>query len=208
MSILDNSNLVKAKLAVMRECGYVQKQGRIQGQGNYTYAKESDFIAAIRPAMIEAGLTFTPVACEVIKSETNDKKVHVVLTRTFRLSHESGEHEEISTVGEGIDYGDKACNKAMTAAKKYALREAFLIETGDDPDDTSSEALTKPKPAPKPAPKPDVATIIANIETHCKTIEQLQTYFKANVKGLTPGDLEAVVAAKDKRKAELTQVAQ
>lgn len=138
-----NPNLVKAKLAVMRTVGYVQKHGKMTAGGSYTYAKEGDFIFAIRPAMLDAGLTFAPVGCETVTTESFDranggKSFRVVVKRTFRLSHESGEHEDIVTLGEGIDVGDKACNKAMTAAKKYALREAFLIETGDDPDDTPS----------------------------------------------------------------------
>lgn len=154
-----NPNLVKAKLAVMSQVGYVQKQGKMQGGGSYTYAKEGDFIAAIRPEMIAAGLAFSPVSCELLdKTEIPRDKggftFRVVVKRTFRLSHESGEFEDIVTVGEGMDVGDKACNKAMTAAKKYALREAFLIETGDDPDDTPSQALAagcaaKPHDSPK-----------------------------------------------------------
>ena len=38
--------------------------------------------------------------------------------------------------GEGSDTGDKASNKALTGAYKYALRQTFCIETGDDPAST------------------------------------------------------------------------
>jgi hypothetical protein len=143
------SLLQKAKIAVMRQVGYVQKSARMQGGGgNYTYARESDFIAAIRPAMIEAGLTLVPSRTDVVHHEvfttSGNKTSHrVIVRRVFQLAHESGESEQIDGIGEGTDFGDKASYKAMTGALKYALRQAFLIETGDDPDDAESEQYAR-----------------------------------------------------------------
>ena len=50
--------------------------------------------------------------------------------------------EIISTTGEGADSGDKAAGKAMTSALKYALRQAFLMESGTDPDKFASQEVT------------------------------------------------------------------
>ena len=56
-------------------------------------------------------------------------------TRRFCVEHvESGEQAFVEVFAEASDQGDKRASKAMTLAKKYALREFFLIETGDDPD--------------------------------------------------------------------------
>jgi hypothetical protein len=55
---------------------------------------------------------------------------------------------DIQTTGEGADSGDKSSNKAMTGGYKYALRQVFCIETGDDPDKYPSEERVTPKPAP------------------------------------------------------------
>ena len=59
----------------------------------------------------------------------------VLYPQTFRFIHTaSGDYIDVPILGEASDVGDKASNKAMTAALKYALRQTFLIETGDDPD--------------------------------------------------------------------------
>ena len=46
---------------------------------------------------------------------------------------------------------NKAIYKAMTGAFKYALRQTFIIETGDDPDKTPSTELEGKEPAKKRA---------------------------------------------------------
>ena len=42
-----------------------------------------------------------------------------------------------------MDVGDKSANKAATGLLKYALRQTFLIETGDDPDAESSNGMER-----------------------------------------------------------------
>lgn len=132
------TNLAAAKKAVMEKVGYVQKT-KTQGL-NYTFASETELIAALRPAMIEAGLVMTPIMASVLSDESLPTKSggtqrRLTILRQFRLTHvDTGEYETIEVLGEAADSGDKAAGKAMTHAKKYALRDAFLIETGDDPD--------------------------------------------------------------------------
>lgn len=135
--------LAAAKLKVMAAVPYVQKQ---HGQGlGYTFAGEAAFIDKLHPAMVAAGLTIAPEKMELVHQEVyttakGSKMNRVVVLATYRLTHAgSGESEPIQTFGEGADSGDKSVNKAMTGAYKYALRQAFLIETGNDPDETPSE---------------------------------------------------------------------
>lgn len=138
-----HKNLAAAKLAVMRKVGYVQKTKPKEGQNygiSYSFAGEAAIIEAIRPAMIEAGLELEPAGVELVdnsiavtKNGTNMR--HILGRYTFRLTHaESGEHRDIIVLGEAMDAGDKAAAKAATIAYKYALRQTFIIETGDDPD--------------------------------------------------------------------------
>jgi len=47
----------------------------------------------------------------------------------------------------GQDGGDKSVPKSLTIALKYALRQAFLMETGDDPDVHQPVAPTAPLPS-------------------------------------------------------------
>lgn len=135
------SNIYNAILRVYQKVGYILKTGHNSSQ-NYRYASESDLIEALRPAMIEEGLICFPY---VIRGECNritskDKNVevtknHATYIYTFRIVHaESGTHIDIEAAGEGIGNDDKSSYKAATGAQKYALRQLFLIETGDDPD--------------------------------------------------------------------------
>lgn len=134
---------------------YVQKTGQMQGPMRYSYAKEGDFIAAIRPLMETHGVTIRPraveaVLTEVIETQTQNgtrRQNRAVVRVTFELLHTSGDKADVQTFGEGIDSGDKAFNKAMTGAMKYAMRQTFCVETGDDPDDTPSHEQERAKPA-------------------------------------------------------------
>jgi hypothetical protein len=138
-------SLARALNLVMAEVGYVQKTGTMQGPARYSYAREADFIAALRPAMVKHGLCMLPRAVEVLTAEVVHTSAgkpanRVVVRTTFGLLHApSGETLIVQALGEGQDVGDKATNKAMTGAMKYALRQSFCIETGDDPDDTPSQ---------------------------------------------------------------------
>lgn len=159
------SELAKAKILVMAKVPYIQKE-RKQGL-NYSFAGEAAILEKLHPALREAGLAWAVSGCELVASEQYTTKggssMNRVLVRaTYTLTHaESGQAETIQSLGEGSDSGDKATSKAMTSALKYALRQTFLIETGDDPDHTPSEqqerGASRPAPQqrqPAPAAKP------------------------------------------------------
>jgi hypothetical protein len=139
---------LKAKLAVMRDVKYLRKDKRMQAGGSYTYIGESAIVRRLRRAMIENGIAVAPINMELVSRESfqtakGGTSHSTILKVTWRFSHESGQSEDVTTIGEAADHGDKASNKSMTAAKKYALLLWGLIETGDDPDDTSSEQFRR-----------------------------------------------------------------
>ena len=136
-------NVHQAINQLMGRVGYVQKE---QSQGlNYSFASEPAFIQAVRPHMVDLGLTIRQIGVEPIEFETyQTKKGSTAFSRIYEFVFEwvhtpSGTSMTVTAVGEGTDYGDKASNKAMTVALKYALRQTLLIETGDDPDQFSSD---------------------------------------------------------------------
>lgn len=63
----------------------------------------------------------------------------------FHLTATDGSFVTIRNVGEAMDSGDKAMNKAMSIALKYALLQLFLIPTEEkkDPDYLSEELQGK-----------------------------------------------------------------
>jgi len=139
--------------AVYKKIGYVHKGGNVDGGGmRYSFAKESDFIAALRPEMIAAGISQHAKEMTVISNErietvrrSNDGNQYssyqfrVCVKAVYRFTHGASKTwRDVESFGEGMDSGDKAFNKAMTGANKYAFRQTFMIETGDDPDKYAS----------------------------------------------------------------------
>ena len=142
-----HENIHQAINAVMSEVGYVKKTK--SGGLNYSFAGESALIAALRPAMVEHGIYMHVLKIENVTRESyttakGTAMVNTVITATIRFSHVSGTYIDVSSTGEGSDAGDKSANKAMTVLYKYAMRQTFCIETGDDPDKFASEER-KPK---------------------------------------------------------------
>lgn len=126
--------------AVMREVGYVNKGGTVAyGNTNYKFAGEADMIKAIRPAMVDAGLMLIPLSAEYSASSKSGDIVNC----TYTLAHIDGGSMIVAAVGQGKDVGDKAIPKALTGAFKYAMRQLFMIETGDDPDRHASGKTDK-----------------------------------------------------------------
>lgn len=145
----EHKDIYAAMAAAYHECGYVQKDTR-KGL-NYTYASEASLIKALRPALLKHGIVVFPtttevVANEVYKTGSGSSMNRVQVLVTYRFTHASGTYIDVQAAGEGADVGDKATAKAMTIAYKYALRQAFLIETGDDPDETPSETQRRDQP--------------------------------------------------------------
>ena len=147
-----------AMLAIMNEVSYIQKER--SKDVNYTLKTENAVIQAIRPAMLKHGVYMYPVGVkDASHSQFEAGKYkniwnRIVATHVYRFVHaESDTHIDVEVLGDGADTGDKAGNKSMTTSKKYALLEAFLLETGDDPDTTPSSEMTRSsKPAKVTAP--------------------------------------------------------
>lgn len=129
-----------AKLAeIMKEVGYIQKGGTNSAQG-YKYVMASQVADAIREKLADKNIILVPVGAQVIETgrTPSEKQSLLTLKYTWRfIDGDSGETIDFESVGSGADSGDKAPYKAATGALKYALLTAFLIPTGDDPENDS-----------------------------------------------------------------------
>ncbi len=85
------------------------------------------------------------ISREVTERQTKNGGVmfYVVCGMEFDfVSAEDGTKHTVSAVGEAMDSGDKATNKAMSAAYKYAALMTFCIPTeGDNDADASTHEL-------------------------------------------------------------------
>ena len=151
--IPEPKNVHEAINHVMGRVGYVQKQ---RGKNlKYTFAGETALIEAIRPHMVDVGLIFYQSGVELIERNEFTAKsgalgINILARFEWTWVHVASETSiTVTSLGEAADYGDKAANKAMTAAMKYNMRQTLVIETGDDPDTTPStdyEQETEPSP--------------------------------------------------------------
>jgi len=139
---MEHKNIHEAINGVMKEVGYVQKEKK-QGL-NYSFASEAALIQALRPVMVEHGIYAYVIEVLKIYRDNYSTKSGTVMTNTLehgkvRFQHVHSEtFIDVEATGEGADAGDKSANKAMTGMLKYALRQTFMIETGDDPDKDAS----------------------------------------------------------------------
>jgi hypothetical protein len=66
------------------------------------------------------------------------------------VSAEDGSSHTAQAYGEAMDSGDKATNKAMSAAYKYACMEVFCIPTEGNPDADAETHEVAPREAHRP----------------------------------------------------------
>ena len=133
---------------VMAEIGAVEKN-RKNEQQKYSFRGIEDFYQAAHPAFVKHGVFCVPkvIGHEATSFEkSNDQGRitiwrHVTVTVEHRFYAPDGSHVDVTTMGEGLDNSDKATNKAMSGAMKYALIELFSVPTQDveDADRTSPE---------------------------------------------------------------------
>ncbi len=154
-------NLTKAVIAVMKAVKGIEKNSNIgYGRNAYKGVSDKDVKEVYSKAMADNGLCIFPIDIQedttVERWKEGDKYKQSVFCRVntkYLLCHTSGETQQISGLGHGIDSQDKAAGKATTYAMKYALLYTFMTPTGaiDDADTTHSDTIDTPK---KEAPKP------------------------------------------------------
>ena len=127
--------LAAAICAVMNDVGTVAKDGTNSHFG-YSFTSEAAILRACRTAMATHGLAMVPAGITGLHSEQFGQKgrFRTEAIVIYRLMHTSGETQDVAVIAAGVDGEDKGPYKAMTGALKYALRQTFLIPTGDDPE--------------------------------------------------------------------------
>lgn len=134
------SQLIYKKMSeVMKEIKSVSKDQKNTAQG-YKFRGIDQFVNALYPALTKHGVFMAP-RCVKEQHEIRDVTrsngkagydKHVNILVEFDFFAEDGSKVTVGPIpGEGLDSGDKATNKAMSAALKYALIQTFSIPTED-----------------------------------------------------------------------------
>jgi hypothetical protein len=121
----------------------------------YKFRGIDDVYNAISPLLGEHGLCILP---RMIRRECQERLTakgsaifYVIVEAEFDfVAAEDGSVHVVRTFGEAMDMSDKATNKAMSAAYKYAAMQAFAIPTEGDNDTENHNIEPEPAAAPKP----------------------------------------------------------
>ncbi len=134
--------------AIMGEIDAVGKNKKNQVQG-FMYRGIDDVMNAINPALVKYKVFIVPEVLEQSREERKTNKgtplLYSICKMKFKFCAEDGSCVEAITIGEGMDSGDKATNKAMAIAFKYACFQIFCIPTEEMKDPDSDSHQIKPK---------------------------------------------------------------
>lgn len=183
-------NIYQTISDVMAEIGFIGKDTKNQMQG-FMYRGIDAVMNALNPALIKHKLFIVPEVLEQTREERQNSKgttlIYSICKVKYTFFAEDGSSVSATVIGEGMDSGDKATNKAMSIAFKYACFQVFCIPTEEmvDPDAECHEVVPKKKPVGKDIAQEKVES--AKIETLKKMIkrdniseEKLLSIYKIN----------------------------
>lgn len=214
MKVYQAINKVQAELA---KIGITKSRTNQQG-ATYKFRGIDDIFNTISPLLAEHGLCILPrvLARECVERITSKGSAIFYVTVEVEFDFvcaEDGSKHTVKTFGEAMDMSDKATNKAMSAAYKYAALQAFAIPTeGDNDADAHTpevSARTAPTAAPikkSPLTENQVADFLAAIDGAADETELTAAYKAAYRVAQAQGDQAAIVkftTTKDAKKAEL-----
>ena len=200
MKVYQSINAVQKELSTI---GITKDRTNTQGSG-YKFRGIDDVYNAIAPLLAKHGLCILPRVltreCVERLSKNGGALFYVTVEVEFDfVSAEDGSKHTVKTFGEAMDSGDKATNKAMSAAYKYAAFQAFSIPTESDNDEDASTHDVQPK-----LTESGLKAHLADI-ADCNTSDELKNaYFEAiKAAGNDQAAKDAIIKAKDAKKATL-----
>jgi hypothetical protein len=193
----------------------ISKDRSNQQQG-YKFRGIDDCLNALAPLLASHNLVILPEVLEREVIERQTKSGGALFYVTVKVKYafvnaEDGSRHDVVTYGEAMDSADKATNKAMSAAYKYAVIQTFCIPTeGDNDADATTHDVAAQKAQAFQQQKqvaqekvnelraPAAAVKLPNYgRNHCKgkpvtdpvvTNEDLQFYLNGAIKNLAdPG---------------------
>ena len=201
MKVYQAINAIQSDLA---KIGISKDRVNSQGSG-YKFRGIDDVYNAISPLLAKHGLCILPRMltreCTDRMSAKGGNLFYVVVEAEFDfVSAEDGSKHTVKTFGEAMDSGDKATNKAMSAAYKYAAFQAFAIPTeGDNDADAHTHVVAVSNI------EPDSMTDLFLAIHNAKTQDELKLAYKVAY-AACDGDKAwqiKVISAKDEAKGKL-----
>lgn len=167
------------------------KKNRTNTQGSgYKFRGIDDVYQALQAILAKHGVFTVPTVLEERSEERTSRSggtlVYRILKMQFTFYADDGSSFSSVVLGEGMDSGDKASNKAMSVAHKYALLQVFCIPTDEAKDPEHETHFVAPRTQPTPTMNAKTAettqAIVAELENkYFVTKEMIRDFL-----GLTP----------------------
>ena len=141
----ENTALIYKKIIeVMADINAIGKDRRNQQQG-FQFRGIDDVMNELHSSLAKCGVFVLPKVLEETrttgKTSRGGDMFYTRLKINFGFYAEDGSHVDAVVIGEAMDTGDKASNKALSIGLKYAMLQVFCIPTEDekDPDAVSPQ---------------------------------------------------------------------
>lgn len=138
-------NIYQTINAIMDEIEPIGKDS-INKQQGFKYRGIDAVMNALQPLFAKHKLFCVPEVISSVREDRTSSKGNLLIYSIIRVKYkfyaEDGSFIETTVEGEGMDSGDKATNKALAIAFKYACFQLFCIPTEEvspDPDKESHE---------------------------------------------------------------------
>ncbi|MCL2879907.1 MAG: ERF family protein [Treponema sp.] len=154
-----SNGIYQAITNAMNEVSPIAKGKRNREQG-FSFRGIDDVMNELHSILSKNKIFIYPEVINVQRQERTTSKgsalLYSVLTIKYHFAHEDGSEVTCIVVGEGMDSGDKASNKAMAVAFKYACLQMFCIPTDEmaDPDSTTPPESVPKSDTPHGTPPP------------------------------------------------------
>lgn len=212
--VTEKKNIFESIQAVMGEIGAVGKTSKNAQQG-FMYRGIDAVMNALQPALIKHGVFVVPEILEQTREERVNSKgttlIYSICKIKYNFYAQDGSSVSATVIGEGMDTGDKATNKAMSIAFKYACFQVFCIPTEEmvDPDAEVHEvkAKTEKKAEQKTEPKQNLKATPKQIELLKKLVPDeawgamLKWAGVEKVEDMTAAQASEVITNKSKKEA-------
>lgn len=141
-------NIYQSITKILEEVPAIGKNKKNTTQG-FMFRGIDDVMNTFQPLLAKHKVFMVPQILEQTREERQTSKGGTLIYSICKIKYifyaEDGSSIEAIVVGEGMDSGDKATNKAMAIAMKYAMFQVFCIPTEEmrEPDGETPPASKK-----------------------------------------------------------------
>lgn len=194
-----NTGLIYQQIPkIMADIDAIGKDRRNSTQ-NFNFRGIDDVYNELHSKLAKHGVFTVPEVLEQTRQEKPSKSggmlVYSILKIKFTFFASDGSSVAATMIGEGMDSGDKASNKAQAIAHKYAFLQVFSIPTEDekDPDSESHEIESEKRTAPLPLKTVTVARPMQQAEINLGdyVIEIGKKHFGKKLKDMNEREIQS-----------------